>query len=60
MTKSKIHRPTNMIDLLSESAGLPDDAQTENMWLEVIHKVDEVYSDLIRYEVRSRNQERRA
>lgn len=50
MTTNKISRPANMIDLLSESAGLPDDAQTENMWLEVIHKVDEVYSDLIRYE----------
>lgn len=50
MTKSKIYRPTHMIDLLSESAGLPDDAQTENMWLEVIQRVDEVYSDLIRYE----------
>ncbi|MFO1103009.1 MAG: ATP-binding protein [Methylocystis sp.] len=50
MTTSKISRPSNMIDLLSESAGLPDDAHTENMWLEVIHKVDEVYSDLIRYE----------
>jgi len=50
MTTSKLSRPANMIDLLSESAGLPDDAQTENMWLEVIHKVDEVYSDLIRYE----------
>lgn len=50
MTTSRISRPANMIDLLSESAGLPEDAQTENMWLEVIHKVDEVYSDLIRYE----------
>ncbi|MGD9541128.1 sensor histidine kinase [Methylocystis sp.] len=50
MTTSKISRPANMIDLLSESAGLPEDAQTENMWLEVIHRVDEVYSDLIRYE----------
>ncbi|WP_457798046.1 sensor histidine kinase [Methylocystis sp. S23] len=50
MAMSKASRPNNMLDLLSESAGLPDDAQTENMWLEVLHKVDEVYSDLIRYE----------
>lgn len=50
MTTRKISRPRNMLDLLSESAGLPDNEQTENMWLEVIHRVDEVYSDLIKYE----------
>ncbi|QGM47890.1 PAS domain S-box protein [Methylocystis heyeri] len=39
-----------MLELLSGSLGLPDDAQTENIWPEVVRKVDEVYSDLIRYE----------
>jgi len=50
MTKSNAARPRNMAELLSESAGLPDDEHTEKMWLEVIRKVDEVYSELIHYE----------
>jgi two-component system, NtrC family, sensor histidine kinase HupT/HoxJ len=50
MTANSASRPVNLIELLSEGAGLPDNEQTENMWLEVIRKVDEVYSDLIRYE----------
>jgi two-component system, NtrC family, sensor histidine kinase HupT/HoxJ len=50
MTANSASHPANLIELLSEGAGLPDNAQTENMWLEVIRKVDEVYSDLIRYE----------
>jgi two-component system, NtrC family, sensor histidine kinase HupT/HoxJ len=50
MTTTKVARPRNMLELLNESAGVPESAQTENMWLEVIHKVDEVYSSLIAYE----------
>jgi two-component system, NtrC family, sensor histidine kinase HupT/HoxJ len=46
MMTNRSARPGNMIELLSGSLG----EHSENIWLEVIHKVDEVYSDLIRYE----------
>ncbi|MGO9005797.1 MAG: sensor histidine kinase [Beijerinckiaceae bacterium] len=53
MTTSESDRRTHATNLLATIAigeEIALDGASESMWFEVIHKMDEVYSDLIRYE----------
>ena len=43
-------RPLNLISMISERGEILLDHDHESMWLDVIQKMDFVYSDLIRYE----------
>lgn len=44
-------RPDNLLDHIVDIQALHFDDTQESAWVEVIQKMDEVYSDLIRYEV---------
>ena len=53
MTKPDAPRPAKRGDLIARIAGKEEILLSENsesMWLDVIRKMDEVYSDLIGYE----------
>jgi two-component system sensor histidine kinase HupT/HoxJ len=53
MTTSKSNAGAHATNLLATITGGEEivlDGASESMWFEVIHKMDEVYSDLIRYE----------
>jgi two-component system sensor histidine kinase HupT/HoxJ len=50
MTSEKRRRPERERVAVPEEAAAPLTDERESMWLEVIAKMDEVYSDLIRYE----------
>ncbi|MDU6243522.1 MAG: PAS domain-containing sensor histidine kinase, partial [Bradyrhizobium sp.] len=40
-----------LLKLIASSSTLELDSEREGVWIEVIRKMDEVYSDLLRYEV---------
>ena len=46
----RLGRSTNLIKTIAGGDEIALDGASESMWFEVIHKMDEVYSDLIRYE----------
>ena len=47
MTKSVQHSNERLIDLANVSDVLELNPSAENMWIEVIHKMDDIYIDLV-------------
>jgi len=50
VTRSK-ESPSSLIDQAGVTASLELAPSTESAWIEVIHKMDSVYADLVRYQV---------
>jgi len=50
MSADRILRPETILDLAGAGAELELTDNHESMWREVVKRVDEVYSDLLRYE----------
>ena len=43
--------PETLLKMISKRGAMELDQEREGAWIEVIRKMDEVYSDLLRYEV---------
>ncbi len=51
MSKSKGYQTSSLIDQAGVSQSLQLTPSTENVWIEVIHKMDSVYADLVHHQV---------
>jgi two-component system sensor histidine kinase HupT/HoxJ len=51
MMRSSTDRPASLIAQLAAHTPIEFDGEREGAWIEVIRKMDEVYADLLRYEV---------
>ncbi|MES9876543.1 MAG: ATP-binding protein [Candidatus Sedimenticola sp. 1PA] len=49
--EAKLHEGGGLIDKIGASDTLDLDSTTESAWIEVIHKMDSVYADLVHYQV---------